>query len=261
MACSPLSLIPGSSSPPTDGVVPADAQEVVEGIQALCCEDGWWQMLSEAESEASNADEDAGVVFLENMEAAGMKFDADQYFTVLTHLAPAEGYVLDYVYFAPGGDGWPYLYGRREGEAGYKNAAAYKDDGYPSYEDHLQTDGTPEGFYELVVLSIMGEQFYLSWHGNYNDREVVASRERLEAIIAEMNEEHNPFTEEQEKAIRELDVDPRVEIKRNKVLVRVLVFTKWGGFFERVYTFDKEFPHEMAEDERELVPYDCGMMF
>ena len=50
------------------------------------------------------------------MRATCERFDINRYFTVLTHLVLEDGYVLDYVYFAPGGDGAPYLYARREGE-------------------------------------------------------------------------------------------------------------------------------------------------
>ena len=196
------------------------------------------------------------------MDAAGERFDVNEYFTVLTHLSLEDGYVLDYVYFAPGGgDGAPYLYARPEGEPAFANYSEYKSAGAENYLNHIQVDGTAEGYYELALLSVMGGQFYLGWHFGYNDWEVVSSRERLGAIIELMNEEYAPLTEEQVAAALQLDVTPRVKIGGNKVRVWILVFTKWGGFYEREYTIDRDFPHQMMDKEIELVPYECGVMY
>jgi hypothetical protein len=89
---------------------------------------------------------------------------------------------------------------------------------------------------------------------------VVSSRERLEEIIDWLNEEYRPLTEEQVEAALQLDVTPRVVIKGNKVRVQVLVFTKWGGFYNRIYTIDRNFPHKMIENDIQLVPYNCGVV-
>ena len=107
----------------------------------------------------------------------------------------------------------------------------------------------------------MGTQFYLYWHAAYHDREVVSSRERLEGIIERLNEDYIPLTEEQVAAVLQLDVTPRVTFKGNKVLVQILVFTKFGGFYEREYTIDRNFPHHMNYDEVQLVPYNPGIIF
>jgi hypothetical protein len=290
IACSPLSLTPGSTPLPTqepaptsaqepvstptltpgprqsDGVTLTDTQEVVDKMKALCCEDGWWNRLSEAEHKFREAEEngeelDTGAVFLESLEAAGERFDANEYFSVLTHLAPEDGYVLDYVYFAPGGDGAPYLYARRGDEPGFATYSAYQEASAESYLSHIQVDGTAEGYYELAVLSIMGGQFYLAWHFGYNDWEVVGSQERVEEIIEMLNEEYSPLTKEQVEGALQLDVTPSVTFEGNKVRVQVLVFTKWGGFYERVFTIDRDFPHQMFDNDIELIPYDCGMMY
>jgi hypothetical protein len=279
IGCSPSSQIPGSTHVPTqeqastpmqdttpgpgEGIVLTDAQELVDEMKALCCKEGWWDHLFKAEGEANrNGEEfDIGADFLERLEAAGERFDPNQYLTVLTHLAVEDGYVLDYVYFAPGGDGFPYLYARREGEPPLATYSDYQKAAVENYLNHVRVDGTAEGYYELALLSLMGGQFYLSWHANYNDREVVSSQERLKAIIEWLNEKYRPLTEEQVEAVLHLDVAPRVKFEDDKVQVRVVVFTKWGGFYERVYTIDRNFPHQMMDEDNELVPYNCGIVF
>jgi len=244
----------------------ADTQEVVNKVKALCCEDGGWDHLFAAEHQfneaKSNGEEfDTGAAFIEGLEAKGERFDPNEYFMVLSHLEPEDGYMLDYVYFAPGGDGLPYMYARREGEPPYATYSEYETAEVEDYLNHIQVDDTAEGFFELAVLSIMGEQFYLSWHAEYNDREVVSSRERLEEIIDWLNEEYAPLTEEQVEAVMNLDVAPKVKFESDKVRVRVLVFIKWGGFFERIFTMDRKFPHMIIEEDIQLVPYNCGVMF
>jgi hypothetical protein len=107
----------------------------------------------------------------------------------------------------------------------------------------------------------MGEQFYLAWHAEYNDREVVSSPYRLKEIIERLNEEYIPLTKEQQEDVLQLDVTPRVKFVGDKALVRVVVFTKWGGFYERIYTIDRNFPHKMVDEDVQLIPYMCGVVF
>jgi hypothetical protein len=282
IACSPLSRVPDPTPLPTqeptstpihtpaprliDGIMLTDSQEVVDKMKALCCKDGWWEHLSDAEHKSNevknNGGElDIGTAFLESLEASGERFEANEYFTVLTHLALEDGYVLDYVYYAPGSFGAPYLYAQREGEPALGNYSEYQETNVENFLNHIQVDGTAEGYYELAVMSIMGAQFYLSWHAEYNDWEVVSSRERQEAIIEFLNEKYHPLTEEQVESILQLDVTPRLKFEGDKVRVQILIFTKWGGFYEREYTIDRDFPHQMIYEDIELVPYNCGIVF
>jgi hypothetical protein len=120
-------------------------------------------------------------------------------------------------------------------------------------------DGTAEGYFELVVLSIVANQFYLYWHALYNDKKVVCDREAVEAVIEELST--NMSTEVKREALG-LDFEPRVEFEDEVVRVRVVTFTKWGGFFQEEYTISRSFPHLILEHEEEqLVPYNCGVVF
>jgi hypothetical protein len=265
VACSPLSLMPGST--PLQTLEPVSAQDVVNKMAGLCCEDDWWIILSEAESKAyearRNGEElDSGVAFLEILDAAGDKFDINEYFQALSHLTLEDGYVLDYVYFAPGGgDGAPYLYAIQKNEPKFENYSEYENAGVDNYLSHILVDGTAEGFYELAVLSVMGEQFYLGWHFAYNDWEVVSSHEKVDAIIELMKERKSPLTDEQVEAVSKLDVAPRVKFEGDKVRVWILLFTKYGGFYERKFTIKRDFPHLMNEEDNQLVPYISGDVY
>jgi hypothetical protein len=107
----------------------------------------------------------------------------------------------------------------------------------------------------------MGEQFYLGWHFAYDDWEVVSSQERLDEIIELMNEGKSPLTDEQVEAVLKLDVTPRVKFEGDKVRVWILLFTKYGGFYEREFTIKRDFPHLMNEEDNQLISYNSGDVY
>jgi hypothetical protein len=55
----------------------------------------------------------------------------------------------------------------------------YKD----RYIERILTDDTPEGYLELVILSIMGDQFYGNWHAYNNHQEIVCHSSRVKDFI------------------------------------------------------------------------------
>jgi hypothetical protein len=201
----------------------------------------------------------------ENAERTGEEFDPNLYFTALNHLNMDEGYVLDYVYYYDGMGGRPVLYARTEGQQSpfrtYEEFAAspqYAD----AYLDHVQVDGTTESYFQLVLLSIMGGQFYLDWHANYNDTRVVCDSEALETLLEKVGSVGNEMSAATKARARRIDLEPVIEIKSDIVSVQVVTFTKWGGFFRETYTLKSDFPHTILDVEtEELVPYDCGIMF
>lgn len=198
----------------------------------------------------------------------GSEFDPNRYFSVLTHLSMEPGYVLDYVYYFDGMGGLPMLYARPADRPPYEDYAAYSAAvGNPgeqrsSYLEHVRTDGTPAGFFELVVLRINGGQFYLYWHANYNDAQLVCDRARMEELVAGLEESSTPLAGDALRQARAIDYTPTIEVAGDTVRVRVVTFSLWSGFSEEIYTISKSFPHQFLDVESKvLVPYDCGIMF
>jgi len=207
-----------------------------------------------------------------NAQKTGEEFDANRFFSVLPHLSMQPGYVLDYVYFYEDMIGEPVLYGRPIDQPPYDTYADYlRALGLPSstslraiqyrYLDHIVTDGSEEAFFELVVLRIMGGQFYQYWHAAYNDQKILCDRAGLEALFAQPPAFTQLPLDIRQKA-RALDFTPVIEMNETTVSVRVITFTNWGGFIEESYTFRREFPHETVNVEKKtLVEYDCGWNF
>ena len=257
----PLTATP--TSPPTAtsfASVAADCQRTVDGMRELA----WGLELPEH-------------LMQEDPVKTGEEFDVNVYFSILDHLAVRPGYVLDYVYQYDFMGGRPVMYVRPEDQAPYLSYSEYYtstmsgltreerlEASWYGHMDHIQADGTEEGFFQFVALRIMGNQFYLYWHANYNDDAIVCDRERLEEIVARISEGDHEYVlspELQQEALA-LDLEPRVEIGDDTVQVRVVTFSMWGGFTEEKHTIRRSFPHEVLEEDFEtLVPYDCGIMF
>ena len=62
--------------------------------------------------------------------------------------------------------------------------------------------------------------------------------------------------------VRKLNFEPEVDIREDKAVVRMVFFTKWGGFIEGKYIVKKTFPHKIIEEKtKNLVEYDCGYLY
>src|SRR5688572_30711718 len=104
----------------------------------------------------------------------GDEFDVNQYFDVLTHISMQDGYALDYVYQNDSLGGSPLLYARPVDQAPYASTADIPPGTeLPDFQEYVDVEDTAQGYFDHVVLDIMANQFYLFWHANYNDRQIV----------------------------------------------------------------------------------------
>jgi hypothetical protein len=200
----------------------------------------------------------------ENPTKQGGEFDANNYFQALTHLSMQPGYVLDYVYHFDGMGGYPILYPRPAGQAPFLTEADYAASGdSANYLDFIQIDDTAEGYFQYVALNILGPQFYLFWHANYNDYQIMCNPADVQGVTANLGDfgrSMSPLSRLRTLLLR--DVAPTVSTGEQTVEVQVVVFTKWGGFLRWTYTIDRNFPHKILDvKEKILIPYDCGVMF
>lgn len=196
----------------------------------------------------------------------GNEFDTNQYFGVLPHLSMQEGYALDYVYQSDDLGGYPLLYAHPSDQAPYASAADIPNNiQLPDFREHLDVEDVEQGYFEFVVLDIMADQFYLYWHANYNDYEIVCNRDEVDDIVAEVSSgdfgiKMNLIQQTQARAIR--NIEPTVGLTGDVATVQFITFTKWGGFYRETYTISRKFPHTIIDIKQDnLVPYDCGVAF
>ncbi len=194
----------------------------------------------------------------ENSAKTGGEFDPNVYFTVLPHLSMEQGYVLDYVYFYGSGEdqaisGEPVLYARRIEQPPYQTYSEFlaaegdKQSGsWSRFFDHIQVDGTEEGFLELAVLMLVGLQFYQYEPAHHT--ELICDRAELDAVLSHYPDLAAAGTQK----LLNLDVEPKIEFSDSTVSIQVIVFTcsKLGGLDRLTYTLNRGFPHNQGQDVR-----------
>ena len=195
----------------------------------------------------------------------GGEFDPNDYFKALTHISMRDGYALDYVYPIDFLGSFPMLYPRPVDQPPYASAADVPEGvKLGNFRDQLEIEDVEQGYFEYVVMDIMANQFYLVWHANYNDLQIICDKNVANAIVDDTNA-HDfgaHFDLAQQAQVRALtNVEPVVIFTDDSAIVEVVTFTKWGGFFKRTYTISMSFPHEVDVKDENLVEYDCGIMF
>ncbi|MDH4272222.1 MAG: hypothetical protein OEW18_09635, partial [Candidatus Aminicenantes bacterium] len=227
------------------------------------------------------------------------RYDVNGFFTVLKHLRMEPGYVLDYVYFHDRQSGFPVLYAHRSDEAAFKNYEEYRqargeigEDEYWDrvygrsrtendkkifgYLDRVLIDDQPEGYFQYVLLRIMGSQFYLFWHADYNDQRPLFGYSQLREVMSKERDmikrwnvwEYGPWAWLGfdpwiliHKAA-ELDFKPSISMGKKEVEIKIVIFTNWGGLIKRTFVVNRAFPHLLLrEDQQTLIPYFCGRVF
>lgn len=192
-------------------------------------------------------------------KARGEAFDVQSYFTVLTNISMQAGYVLDYVYYDFGIGSEPVLLARRTDQTAEEVMASEEDESPLDYVEHVQINGTKEGFLEYAALHVLGEQFYLRWHACYNDTQIVSSKERAEKIFMPIAWR---VPEEERELFPEIDLVPSIQIGDSVVTVSFLTFSKWGGFEQMTLDIKKDFPHQiLREDTETIISYRCSIIF
>jgi len=206
----------------------------------------------------------------------GDEFDVRATMKILDHLSMAAGYQLAYVYkYDPMGS-YPVLYAHLEDTSPFTSLKEYSSTRpecfqsgekppHCSYRQLVETDGSEIGYLQFVLLNEMGRQFYLDWHANYNDTTLIATEDALDQILTQLSNSDfgYPIDDQQKEEIKNLvHPAPEIVIGTDFVTLRVVYFTKWGGFFEVHYELNKDFPHTIQEIEsRNLFDYNCGILF
>jgi hypothetical protein len=207
-------------------------------------------------------------------------FDPNNYLNVLTHLSVTPAYTLDYLYSTNGLGGVPLIYARKKDAAPFKTDVEYHEvhpkkadnevvfttfDRGSDFLKNIRVDGTPESYYQFVALAVLGNQFYLSWHANYNDTKILCDFNDNKYVDAEFEAFKSPtisLPQNIRDASRTIDYKPVVLIGDKSVMIRLVTFSKWGGYSEHIYTVDKQNPYQLSTIKNNLlIDYHVGIMF
>jgi hypothetical protein len=202
----------------------------------------------------------------ENPAKQGGEFDPNRDFEAFRRLQMQEGYALDYVYHQDGMGGYPLLYARPVDQAPFANEAEFSAaPEQPDYLTFVLPQDSPEGYFEYAAFAMLANQFYLDWHANYNDWQVLCGMDDVETIIEDLSSQDvfgTPMTSAQKRQARAIKTpQPSVELTAESATVKMLVFTKWGGFYRRTFTILRADHSLVDEQDDVLVEYDCGIVF
>ena len=196
----------------------------------------------------------------------GDEFDVNEYFNVLTHISMQEGFTLDYVYQNDSLGGYPIMYARPVDQVPYASVTDIPENTQLlDFREHLQVEDVEQGYFEYAVMDIMASQFYLFWHANYNDTQIVCNRQQVNDIVSQVSSGDFGVAMDfpaQTKARTLRNIEPVVRLTGDTATVEVITFTKWGGFYRYTFTISRSFPHTILDIKQEnIVPYDCGIAF
>jgi hypothetical protein len=232
----------------------------------------------------------APALFDEDLKKSDSEFKIDHYFVILDKIELEKGWLVDYLYLQRRLGGEPVIIAYpalkkteyrklidkiNDNELDYTAQDIDSEnviDTFLNYDDvdnylnHVTLDKSEESYLQFVILAALGAQFDLFWHALYNDHEFVCTPEKAEKIINRINrsDEDMGFMEDDlfEEQLKNIDFEPQITVKEDKVQVRLMFFTKWGGFTEAKYQVKKSFPHKIIEKEtKTLIDYNCGYLY
>ena len=98
--------------------------------------------------------------------------------------------------------------------------------------DNIIIDKSPEGAWEAVLLSVLGDQFNLIWHAGYSQRCIVTNwRKFYNGRPADEVSGKRVCTEVDMKTLSSWDITPKVEINDDETAtVYYCIFNAWNGF-------------------------------
>ncbi|MBU1692680.1 MAG: hypothetical protein KJ726_05040 [Verrucomicrobia bacterium] len=243
------------------------AQQIVDSLVALQPSRGGKQMME-----------------LMRTGTATNKFDVNRYFAVLNALRPENGCVLDWVYWRRGGmGGLPVLYAKRTNEAPYVSFENYvalstnasfgkterelkaNDDFFFGYLDKVHAEDSPQGFFELIVLRLIGDRFHLFWHEWYSETALVCSRQGWEALIQKEKQRGDPYDPPPADFIAaadKLDFFPRIRMGDKQVEINVLTYSPFRGLDLHCFEVARPYPHRITKHtQTNLVSHRQGFVF
>lgn len=194
-------------------------------------------------------------------------FDPNVFLKVLKNIKLKDNYVLDYYIFqvdAFGGS--PILYARNINDKPFINYMdhrnklldVYGDEYYKDpykVENFIELNKTEQSYFEYAIFSVLSDQFYLAWHGYYNDWQIVCTKEKLTKVLN--NVIYYPENSgDSLKAIRiKKSLEPIFEDRGDMMKVSINMFSKWGGLITRKFFINKKSPYTIEERRWQISNY------
>ena len=197
-------------------------------------------------------------------------FDVNKYLNILPDVSLISGYYLDFLF----NHDHPIIYARKIDDNQFnslndyvnsfdKDSLKVQKNADKIFLNYLKVNDTKEGYFQYLILTLMADQFYLFWHGLYNDESIICNLKGLEKEItflqkSDLFEISNEFIEK----ARQIKFDPKVILKDDVATIRVVTFSKWKGIVEKKYEIKRSHPNIIIKKGSSiLLDYYCGINF
>ena len=196
-----------------------------------------------------------------------LQFDIQKYIKSFDKLSVENGWILDYYYFYNGDAGKPVFFVRRLLDnrdsllKTFEHNDIYKYCDSNKVIDHLKVNDKDNGYYQLLIFDIIGEDFAKFWHSNYGNIDIICSKRALYKL-ANRNDDFHRFDSETRKKIKGIDYITSIKDYNDSITYRLLIFNSWNGLSENIFSINKKFPHKIRMiSDSILVNYNCGILF
>lgn len=190
-------------------------------------------------------------------------FDVNKYIKTFDHLTVKKGWTLDCYYYVDKIGRSPIVYVRELSNNKDSLLKTFKNRGVFQYCDsivlrkYVMPDDSNKGFFQLLVLELLGSNFAESSHSLYDHVDIINSKKSLNRLTNVMD-----FNQSIKDMIKRIDCTISSKEYNDSITYRWVVFTTWGGFYEDVFSIDKRNIHNYRRIKRtHLVKYDCGILF
>lgn len=240
-----------------------------------------WQSIVDGVVSIHHRTSEAELLDLMKYGMSSNTFDVNLYFEVLDKLKPEDGYMLNWVYWLrEGRGGRPVLYARKTTDpkcvslgdyVAFSTNASFGKVGrelhaneafFLAYLDKIHVQDSPEGFFQFVVLRLLGDKFHLFWHELYNDIAIVCSQEAWHELLKQEGKRFNPLPEDFKPQAEKIDFTPRLKIGKRKVELNVYTFCQFGGIKLHYFVVSREFPHRILKHtQKTLLNHNPGFVY
>jgi len=143
---------------------------------------------------------------------------------------------------------------------------------------YFNVEDSPEGYLQLLVYHIIGERFALLWHSNYEEKHIICTPERLNAVYEARNNSEYGGRKIIDSLVFERNYAPTFTVNKDSLTISVYTFSPFGGGLNlESYSIKRASPftafppsggkmipppHTITElESKNIMKYDCGIMF
>ena len=206
-------------------------------------------------------------------------FNIHEYLSFFNEIGIEKGirigvYFLDNFY-----DGNPYIYALRSHEKliDKNKRALYKFLNQPESraKNHIKPNDSKIGFLQYLFFYVMGEQFALKWHSNYNEKYIICSEKKLKNVVNEFKKYFQPYSNKKEievplfrvdsiqlKKIEKINPAIKLEFGNEHCTISWIENRTNKGIYRCTYKIQREAPNEIEiVSEEELLDITIGFIY